>query len=96
MLTKRQKELFDFILAYREAHGVSPTYQEMMVQMGLKSKSGIHRLIKGLERAGHIRRVPFATRGFEPVSNEVLRSINSALYAQKEYFRVAPERLWQD
>ena len=55
-LTKKQKELLDFL---REQEGeVSPSFDEMREALGLASKSGIHRLVKGLEDRGYVNRIP--------------------------------------
>ena len=55
-LTKKQKELLDFL---REQEGeVSPSFDEMREALGLASKSGIHRLVKGLEDRGYVSRIP--------------------------------------
>jgi repressor LexA len=45
--------------------GVSPSFDEMKDALGLKSKSGIHRLITGLEERGFIRRLPHRARAIE-------------------------------
>jgi len=47
--------------------GVSPSFEEMKDALGLKSKSGIHRLISGLEERGFIRRLPHRARALEVV-----------------------------
>jgi repressor LexA len=68
MLTHRQKDLYDFIdKTYRET-GVSPSFAEMMEATGLKSKSGVHRLITGLEERGFIVRLHNRARAVVPVS----------------------------
>lgn len=56
-LTGKQKELGRFIASYIQLHEFVPSYQEMADGMDLKSKSGIHRLINGLEERGAIVRV---------------------------------------
>ena len=48
MLTKKQYELLVFINRRLAATGVAPSFDEMKDALGLKSKSGIHRLISGL------------------------------------------------
>lgn len=54
-LTKTQARLLRFIKSYLGANdGVPPSFQEMMVGMGLHSKSGIYRLMRGLRERGHI------------------------------------------
>jgi SOS-response transcriptional repressor LexA len=57
MLTQRQRDLLTFLEGYIRANGgVSPSYREMARALGLKSQSGIHRLIGGLEERGFIER----------------------------------------
>ena len=65
MLTKKQHELLIFINKWLENHGVSPSFDEMKEALGLKSKSGIHRLITGLEEREFIRRLPHRARALE-------------------------------
>src|SRR3546814_11727869 len=52
MLTKKQHELLLFIHRHLQKNGVSPSFDEMKDALALKSKSGIHRLITGIEEAG--------------------------------------------
>ena len=61
-MTAKQKQLLDFIKARMAETGVCPSMQEMADAMGLKSKSGVHRLIVALEEAGHIARLPYRAR----------------------------------
>lgn len=65
MLTKKQYELLDFINKRLAEQGVSPSFDEMKEALGLRSKSGIHRLITGLEERGFIRRLPHRARALE-------------------------------
>jgi len=65
MLTKKQYELLMFINRRLAQDGVSPSFEEMKDALGLKSKSGIHRLISGLEERGFIRRLPHRARALE-------------------------------
>ena len=65
MLTRKQKELLLLIRDRLEADGVPPSFDEMKVALGLKSKSGIHRLITGLEERGFIKRLPHRARAIE-------------------------------
>ena len=65
MLTKKQLELLRFIDSHMKKRGVSPSFDEMKEALGLKSKSGIHRLITGLEERGFIRRLPHRARALE-------------------------------
>ncbi|MBV9552393.1 MAG: repressor LexA, partial [Alphaproteobacteria bacterium] len=65
MLTKKQHELLMFINQRLTATGVSPSFDEMKDALNLRSKSGIHRLIGGLEERGFIRRLPHRARALE-------------------------------
>ncbi|MQP66044.1 transcriptional repressor LexA [Niveispirillum sp. SYP-B3756] len=65
MLTRKQQELLIFINEKLNEGGVSPSFDEMKDALGLKSKSGIHRLITGLEERGFIRRLPHRARALE-------------------------------
>ena len=65
MLTKKQHELLMFINQRLAATGVAPSFDEMKDALKLRSKSGIHRLISGLEERGFIRRLPHRARALE-------------------------------
>lgn len=65
MLTRKQHELLIYIHRHLNEHGVSPSFDEMKDALGLKSKSGIHRLISGLEERGFLRRLPHRARALE-------------------------------
>ena len=67
MLTKKQHELLTFINQRLAATGVAPSFDEMKDALNLRSKSGIHRLISGLEERGFIRRLPHRARALEVV-----------------------------
>ena len=67
MLTKKQHELLMFINQRLAATGVAPSFDEMKDALNLRSKSGIHRLISGLEERGFIRRLPHRARALEVV-----------------------------
>ncbi len=65
MLTKKQYELLSLLNTRIKETGVPPSFDEMKDALGLKSKSGIHRLIGGLEERGFIRRLPHRARALE-------------------------------
>lgn len=65
MLTRKQNELILYINHHLSERGVSPSFDEMKDALGLKSKSGIHRLITGLEERGFIRRLRHKARALE-------------------------------
>ena len=71
MLTRKQHELLLFVHERLKETGVPPSFDEMKDALDLRSKSGIHRLIKALEERGFIRRLPNRAaapraKGFSP------------------------------
>ena len=70
MLTQKQHKLLQFIEQTIQKQGISPSFEEMKTFMGLKSKSGIHRLIAGLESRGYIRHLPNQARALEIVPHQ--------------------------
>ena len=69
MLTKKQKELLDYITMVNKKFGISPSYDEMKDKLKLKSKSGIHRIISALEERGFIRKLANKARAIEIIQN---------------------------
>lgn len=69
MLTRKQHELICFIEDRLAESGISPSFEEMKDALGLKSKSGVHRLISALEERGFLRRLPNRARALEVVRN---------------------------
>lgn len=65
MLTRKQHELLLYINKRLSDGGISPSFDEMKSAVGLRSKSGIHRLISGLEERGFIRRLAHRARALE-------------------------------
>ena len=82
MLTRKQYELLLFIDQRLKEHGVSPSFDEMKEALDLKSKSGIHRLITGLEERGFIRRLPHRARALEVLKLPENRSGDAPVSAQ--------------
>ncbi len=68
MLTKKQKELFDYLKEYMSNNQISPSFEEMKEAVNLKSKSGIHRLVSSLEERGFIKRLKHKARAMEIVN----------------------------
>ena len=74
MLTKKQHELLLFLEERIAQSGVTPSFEEMKNKVGLKSKSGIHRLISALEDRGFIKKLPFKARAIEILKSSNVRS----------------------
>jgi repressor LexA len=65
MLTKRQQEIWEFLVEYVDAHGYPPTVREIGERVGLASPSTVHAHLANLERAGLIKRDPTKPRALE-------------------------------
>ena len=65
MLTRKQSELLTYLSDHMEQHDVPPSFDEMRDALGLASKSGVHRLVSGLEERGYIRRLANRARAIE-------------------------------
>ena len=77
MLTRKQKELFDYLKSYMSNNHISPSFEEMKHAVNLKSKSGIHRLITSLEQRGFIKRLKHKARAMEIIDKDSNGNINS-------------------
>ncbi|MGE4528244.1 MAG: LexA family protein, partial [Rhodospirillaceae bacterium] len=62
MLTAKQRNLLLLIDTHLKRFGIVPSFDEMKDALGLRSKSGVHRLISSLEERGFIRRLPHRAR----------------------------------
>lgn len=69
MLTLKQNQLLSFLIKKIEENGVSPSYEEICKELSLKSKSGIHRIVKSLEERGYIERLKNRARAIAPKKN---------------------------
>jgi repressor LexA len=74
-LTKRQKEIFDFIRRYAEKTGYPPTVREIGKAVGLHSSSTVHAHLANLEKIGLLRRDPSKPRAIELLFDRAKRTI---------------------
>ena len=65
-LTRRQKDILDFIRSYRERHGISPTQREIRENFGLSSFGTVQKHLKRLEEKGALARQWNRSRGISP------------------------------
>lgn len=65
-LTRRQKDILDFIRSYREKHGISPTQREIRENFGLSSFGTVQKHLKRLEEKGALAREWNRSRGISP------------------------------
>jgi repressor LexA len=70
-LTKRQKEILDFIRTYRTSNGISPTQREIRETFRLSSFGTVQKHLKRLEEKGALSREWNRSRGIAPREDPV-------------------------
>jgi SOS regulatory protein LexA len=70
-ITKKQKEVYDYIVNYNQTNGYAPTQKELKEHFNLKSYGSVQRYIKYLADAGYIEKDWNARRGLTPLYPEV-------------------------
>lgn len=66
-LTKKQKQVFDYISDYIHENGYSPTQVEIKEFFGFKSLGSVQDYIRYLKSAGYLENDPNSVRGLTPV-----------------------------
>jgi len=69
-LTKRQREVLDFIVKYRVGHGYSPTVRDICQAFGFQSQNGAVSNILPLRAKGWITWEPNRARTIMPVEGD--------------------------
>lgn len=64
-LTKRQKEVLDFLVEFVDSNGYSPSYDEIATALGLASLATVHKHISALESKHYVRRSFNQSRSLE-------------------------------
>ena len=90
MLTRKQKELFDYLKNYISSNEICPSFEEMKIAVNLKSKSGIHRLITSLEQRGYIKRLKHKARAMEITKELPNTNINNFITNNEDSFLSIP------
>lgn len=72
-LTKKQKQILDFIKTYMVAHGYPPTIREICKAVGSSSPATVHAHLANLEEKGYIKKQNSKNRALELlVENEFM------------------------
>jgi repressor LexA len=74
-LTKRQKEIFDFVRKYADKTGYPPTVREIGKAVGLHSSSTVHAHLSNLEKIGLLRRDPSKPRAIELLFDKAKKTV---------------------
>jgi repressor LexA len=67
-LTRRQKQVLDFLVHFINRHGYSPSFEEMASGLHLSSLATVHKHLQVLEKKGFIRRRYNQSRSVEVVA----------------------------
>ena len=67
MMTKRQKQMLDYLREYIEQHGYAPTLGEIGRHFRLASLATVHKHLRNLQRKRLIKRLPHQSRALEVV-----------------------------
>jgi repressor LexA len=70
-LTRRQKEIFDFLDKHISRKGYAPTIEEIGEQFGLSSLATVHKHLTNLQKKGLVKRDWNRSRGLELVPTQV-------------------------
>lgn len=66
-LTRRQKEILDYVGDYIDVHGYAPSFEEIAESFGYTSLATVHEHVSNLERKGYIRKAYNQSRSIELV-----------------------------
>jgi repressor LexA len=74
-LTKRQKEILDFLQSYLEKHRYSPSYREIMKKFGFSSLASVYKHLHILKRKGYVDAEKRCSRSLSlnPLEKETLK-----------------------
>ena len=69
-LTRRQREIYDFVREFIEEQGYSPSLEEIGERFGLSSVATVHKHVQHLTEKGYLRKASHRSRSVEPVEAE--------------------------
>jgi repressor LexA len=69
-LTKRQKQILDYVQAFIDEEGYSPSFEEIAEHFGYSSLATVHEHLGNLERKGYLRKNYNKSRSLELVESE--------------------------
>jgi repressor LexA len=70
-LTRRQREIYDFICSFIDREGYSPSLEEIGAHFGLSSVATVHKHVQHLVEKGLLRKSWNRSRSVEPVDDAV-------------------------
>jgi repressor LexA len=71
-LTKRQREILNYLGSYAEENGYAPSFEEIARQFNYNSLATVHEHLSNLERKGYIKRAFNESRAIEILPSEAM------------------------
>ena len=71
-LTKRQRQILDYLNRYAVDHGYAPSFEEIAEQFNYNSLATVHEHLSNLERKGYIKRSYNESRAIEILPSDIL------------------------
>jgi repressor LexA len=78
-LTKRQREIFDYLTGFIQQNGYAPSLEEIGRRFGLSSLATVHKHLTNLQDKGFIRRAWNRSRSVEVVPTKTGRAVELPL-----------------
>src|SRR3982750_1061253 len=72
-LTKRQREILNYLTAYTDQNGYAPSFEEIAEQFSYNSLATVHEHLSNLERKGYIKRSYNESRAIEILPSEIFQ-----------------------
>jgi repressor LexA len=66
-ITRRQKEVIDFLSGFTTKHGYSPSYEEIASGLGLSSLATVHKHVTNLQNKGMLQRAHNRSRSIDVI-----------------------------
>jgi repressor LexA len=73
-LTKRQRQILDYLTNYGSEHGYAPSFEEIAQHFNYNSLATVHEHLSNLERKGYIKRSYNESRAIEILPSDVMTS----------------------
>ncbi|HET7631053.1 MAG TPA: transcriptional repressor LexA [Gemmatimonadaceae bacterium] len=71
-LTKRQREILNYLIAHTEQHGYAPSFEEIASHFRFNSLATVHEHLSNLERKGYIKRTYNESRAIEIMASDAV------------------------
>ncbi len=78
-ITRRQKEVIDFLTGFTQKNGYSPSYEEIAQGLGLNSLATVHKHVTNLQNKGLLQRAHNRSRSIDVLAPRTARRMTDRL-----------------